>query len=447
MKHDERSRSDERTRSALDDEERERAREHLRRRQETNQGKHRRDPAPRKAHETRETREAHAPAHADRAKRAKTHAHAEARSGRDAQSTRLAASGVITKAAASARYTANLAARLPMSALVVAAAVLLAIVGFAVFQCTRPVDVVQSEPAPVVADVVEDVEEVPVEFEATPAALDGVPEGAGLQTFALAGDEAPAISQEQSTAIESAIAAAEEHGDVSLAFYNIDTGKGISYDADTAVYGASSFKAPYALYVCETQVDTGNIGLDDLCQATSVYDPSSYYNGGAYPLSDLIADAIVYSDNNAFGSLRDAFDSQGYDEWATSLGLNDALYRADSWFPWYCARTSAKVWTEMYSYLQTQSEAAQLLSELTSQTETSFMREALAGTGATVQDKAGWCADSDPRWNGVCDAGIVTLGDKTYILSIMTGMPDGEESYLLYEDIATAVFDARGELD
>lgn len=457
-----RSRSSEHAHGEADDETRTKAREHLRQRQEASQAKHAdaRDGS-HKAHKGLHAAHA-ANAHEQRTKAADRrdapcaqprrssiaaeHAHGQAR-----RALPLKVYGAAEYASSGARSVANAAKALPRGVLVGAAIALAVVVGFAAFQCTRPADEPQQEPVAATSDAEQDAqeqsEETPVAFEATPAALDGVPQSDGLQTFALAGDEAPALSQEQSTAIETAVAAAEENGDVSLVFYDIDTGKGVSYDADTAVYGASSFKAPYALYVCETQVDTQVIALDDLSQGTSAYDPASYYNGGAYPLSDLMADAIVYSDNNAFGSLRDAFDSEGYDEWALSLGLDEVLYRSDSWYPWYSARTSAKVWTEMYSYLQSGSEAAQFLGELTSQTETSFMREALAGTGAIVQDKAGWCADSDPRWNGVCDAGIVTLGDKTYILSIMTGMPDGEESYLLYEDIATAVFAARDTLD
>lgn len=408
--------------NGLDDEARERAREHLRQRQQA---------------EGRRSGPAHA---AGREKQ--DDARPQARSTAD----------MAARAAAGARYTADMASALPKSALAIAAAVVIVIAGFAAFQCTRPANDPTTEPEPVATQVeTPDAEEAspesePVSFEPTPEALDGIPEGNGLQTFALAGEDAPGLSDTQRSAIEDAIDNAEEHGDVSLVFYNLETGKSISYDADTTVYGASSFKAPYALYVCQTQVDTGKIDLEDSCQGTSAYDPNSYYNGGSYPLSDLIADAIVYSDNNAFGSLRDAFDSEGYDEWVDELGLDDVHYRADSWYPWYCARTSAKLWTEMYSYLQTPSEAAQLLNELTSQTEVSFIREALRTTGASVQDKAGWCADSDPLWNGVCDAGIVTLDGKTYILSIMTGMPDGDTSYALFEDIAAAVFDVRDTL-
>lgn len=350
--------------------------------------------------------------------------------------------------------------RMPLAPAVrVAIAVaLVAAIGIAAFQCSRAGEPPAQE-APSVEEGTHDdsvqteTAEQAEPFEPAAAALEGVPTGKKLQTFSLAendgdndNEDAMLISDDQTVAIMSAIDGAEETGDVSMVFYNLETGKGIAYNADAAVYGASSFKAPYALYVCETQVETGLMTLDDEVPGTDAFDPSSYYNNGSYPLSDLIESAIVYSDNNAFGSLRDAFDMQGYDEWARELGLDDALYRADSWYPWYSARTSAKVWTEMYRYLQTQSEAARYLEKLTGETEVSFLRDALEGTGATINDKAGWCADSDPRWNGVCDAGIVKIDGTPYIMSILTGMPDGDESYERYEAVASAVFATREAL-
>lgn len=289
-------------------------------------------------------------------------------------------------------------------------------------------------------------------FDPSPASLDAVPADDGLQTFVLPNQDgtqsgaAPALAQSDAEAIERAIHAVEEYGDASIVFYSLENGAGIAYHADTAVYGASSFKAPYALYVCETQIETGEAALDDACPGTDAYDPDSPYNGGSYPLYDLIASAIVYSDNNAFGSLRETFDARGYDEWAEGLGLVDAAWRDDSWYPWYCARTSAKAWTEMYAYLQGGTDAARYLGALLGQTEVSFLRAALADTGAAVYDKAGWCADEDPRWNGLCDAGIVSVDGTPYIMSVMTGMPDGEEERALLEDLAAALFAARGAL-
>lgn len=286
----------------------------------------------------------------------------------------------------------------------------------------------------------------PVSFTPSPQALDGVPSSAKTEAFTLSNASMPDISDEQYSAIQKAIDAASEQGDVGLVFYSLETGCGVSYNADTTVYGASSFKGPYALYICETLIEPGTISLDSSCAGTTAYDPSSYYNGGSYAVSDLISDSIIYSDNNAYGSLRDSYDSMGFDEWVTQIGATDATYRADSWYPWYCARSSAKLWTEMYTYLESDTETATYLSTLLGQTEESFIRSALEDTHALVKDKAGWCADSDPSYNGLCDAGIVTIDGHPFVLSIMTGMPDSNQNRLLFEDIARSVFETHEAL-
>lgn len=285
-----------------------------------------------------------------------------------------------------------------------------------------------------------------VSFDPSPQKLDSIPSSSGLEAFSLSNAAAPEISEEQRSAIQEAVDNATEQGDVGFVFYSLETGRGISYNADTTVYGASSFKGPYALYVCETLIEPGTISLDSACAGTALYDPSSYYNGGSYMVSDLIDDAIIYSDNNAYGSLRDSYDTMGFDEWVTGVGANDATYRADSWYPWYCARSSAKLWTEMYNYLESDTETALYLSTLLGQTETSFIRDALQGTNALVKDKAGWCSDSDPSYNGVCDAGIVTVDGHPFVLSVMTGMADSDQNRLLFQDIARSVFETNESL-
>ena len=67
--------------------------------------------------------------------------------------------------------------------------------------------------------------------------------------------------------------------------------------------------------------------------------------------------------------------------------------------------------------------------------------------GATVRDKAGWCSDSDPAYNSVSDAGIVEIDGKTYIMSILTAMPDSESNRELVGDLARALLSCREGLD
>lgn len=126
-----------------------------------------------------------------------------------------------------------------------------------------------------------------------------------------------------------------------MVFVDVETGRGLSYQPDLMIYGASSFKAPYSLYVCERFIETGAASLDTYCTVNFSLGPDGYAAGSSYAISTLIEGAITQSSNNAYGALRDAFDFQGYDGWVTSLGADEAVYRSDSWFPTYCARSSA----------------------------------------------------------------------------------------------------------
>lgn len=47
-----------------------------------------------------------------------------------------------------------------------------------------------------------------------------------------------------------------------VVFYDLSSGRGLTYNADVEVYGASSYKALYALYICEMLVESGQVSLD-----------------------------------------------------------------------------------------------------------------------------------------------------------------------------------------
>ena len=101
----------------------------------------------------------------------------------------------------------------------------------------------------------------------------------------------------------------------------------------------------------------------------------------------------------------------------------------------------------MLAYVGEGSETAQWLWDLTGQTTVSFIRDGLEGLGAVVHSKAGWCSDSDSSYNSVSDAGVVDLDGRTYIMSIMTGMPDTESNRALVGQLARALADCCGDLE
>ncbi len=340
-------------------------------------------------------------------------------------------------------------------ALAIIAAVLLCI--FALARCTQ--EAASTDGANTGSDattiLAEDSQAETTDFTPSTSALDSISaDGEGVQTFSLSNLDTLELDESALAAIEEAVAAIEATSDVGFVFYDLETGRGISLSPDTEVYGASTFKALYALYVCEALVENGQLSLSDSCPVAYIIDSGSWYGtsgASSYPVSELIEAAIVSSDNNAFGFLREAYDDLGFSSWITEIGADDVIAASNtSYFPTYSPRSSAKLWTEMYNYLNTESETAEWLGDLLTQTSTSFIRNALESSNAedlTVSNKAGWISDSDPDYNAINDAGIIEADGHTYILSIMTSLPDGDSNRELFETLAAAIFDARESLN
>ena len=271
------------------------------------------------------------------------------------------------------------------------------------------------------------------------ADFNDIPSGDTVQTFSLVDDQIPALEDESLAALQDALDQAQELGDVGVVFYDLSSGKGVTYNADAEVYGASSYKALYALYICESLVETGRVSLDD---SLGTY---GGYNMGWLTVRDLIEAAVVNSDNDSFIALRAAFDRVGYEDWIVSLGIDyDTALDPMSDFPTYCPRTSAKLWREMSEYLSCDTETSQWLSGLLASTTQSFIRDGIADDQALVRNKAGWI--SEDGCYSTCDAGLIDIDGRTYVMSVMTSMPWSDRSSELAAVIAKALFDARAAL-
>ncbi len=279
-----------------------------------------------------------------------------------------------------------------------------------------------------------------------PAAEDGV------EAFSLTKASTPNIDDTQLERINQAIAQIESLGDLSFVLLNLDTGQGIAYHTDTSVYGASSFKAMYAVYLCQYLIENGELSLDDWCLASGSY--SSDSSGGStdssdnssaehYQVSELIEAAIVNSDNNSYIYLRNAYDDMGLEEWLTSISATEIA--VSTWnYPTYCARTSVALWLNAYNYFQSNTELAQWLRELCGSTVTSFLRSGINDTTATVYNKAGWYPDDGTAYSATVDAGIVVDAEgNTYLISIMTSMSYSDSSVAAYQELASALYEIR----
>lgn len=271
------------------------------------------------------------------------------------------------------------------------------------------------------------------------ADFNDIPSGDTVQTFSLVDDQIPALEDESLAALQDTLDQAQELGDVGVVFYNLSSGKGVTYNADAEVYGASSYKALYVLYVCELLVETGQVSLDD---TLGTY---GGYSMGWLTVRDLIETSVVNSDNDSFIALRATFDQDGYEDWIAALGVEDEVALDPmSDFPTYCPRTSAKLWREMSEYLSRESETSQWLSGLLASTTRSFIRDGIADDHAMVRNKAGWI--SEAGCNATCDAGLIDVDGDTYIMSIMSSMPWSDRSSEAVAAIAKALYDTRAAL-
>lgn len=271
------------------------------------------------------------------------------------------------------------------------------------------------------------------------ADFNDIPSGDTVQTFSLVDDQIPALEDESLAALQDTLDQAQELGDVGVVFYNLSSGKGVTYNADAEVYGASSYKALYVLYVCELLVETGQVSLDD---TLGTYGGNSM---GWLTVRDLIETSVVNSDNDSFIALRATFDQDGYEDWIAALGVEDEVALDPmSDFPTYCPHTSAKLWREMSEYLSRESETSQWLSGLLASTTRSFIRDGIADDHAMVRNKAGWI--SEAGCNATCDAGLIDVDGDTYIMSIMSSMPWSDRSSEAVAAIAKALYDTRAAL-
>lgn len=275
----------------------------------------------------------------------------------------------------------------------------------------------------------------------TPNALNSVDSFATAPgTFSLIeGEDSTPLSEEQQESLAAATQNIEGGGyTVGFTLINLNTGKGIAYNLDSRVYGASSFKGPYAAFLCQ------HLGDNDASYPSGSEAAGSGVSSSIY---SLMQPMILYSDNSAFSSLRNTYDSVGFAEWLNSCGVDSEIMH-DTHFPRYSTRESTLLWLRTYQYLKTNTPTAQNLASLYEQTNVSFIRSGVSGDDKVeaVLNKAGWCSGSE-RFTGLCDAGLVKCTDgTTYLMSTMTNSPDGGLYTIRLANLASTLFECRDVL-
>ncbi len=279
-----------------------------------------------------------------------------------------------------------------------------------------------------------------VEQALTPQAFNSINAASeAAQGFSIMSDaDAPTLSTEQAESLAQATTAFTNNGySVGCFFINLSTGKGIAYNLDERVYGASSFKGPFCTYLCQT------LGSNEAATGTEVSEDS----GLGYSLQSTIRAVIEESDNDGFKRLRNSYSGSGFNEWLEECGVKSDI-ASDTHYPRYSARESALLWLRTYQYLKTQTNTSQNLASWMLNTNVSFIRSAVGEQpGVThVLNKAGWTS-GQPRFTGLCDAGIIECEDgSVYLMSTMSNSPDGVYNGRL-TNLASTLFSCRNLLD
>lgn len=245
-----------------------------------------------------------------------------------------------------------------------------------------------------------------------------VPGSTSVVAFDL-GDGSPSVSEDALQDIRDAINGIDYDCECGFVFVNLGTGHGIAYQADETMYIASAAKAPLIYYAL-----THGAGSDEETRAN-------------------IEDAIVYSDNDAYESFAYDYTDEEYAEWLAAHGVDHDSYSEDL-YPSMCARSLASFWAEITQYLQEGSSDALWFGSLLSRTETSFIRDALEGSGATILNKGGWNADEG--FESVTDAAIIQTATDAYLMVVVSNQADGGDTETSVTTLAKALFAVRDAL-
>ena len=220
---------------------------------------------------------------------------------------------------------------------------------------------------------------------------------------------------------------------VSFILVDIETGRGLAYNCDKPWTSQSTIKAPYLTSVLQ-------------------FNPAVLERE-----KQLYRAVITVSDNDAYATLRQKYGDRPFRTFCEASDVN--LRHAQDLYPRsITVRDMAKLWTNMYVFLNTTDEE-EYVSWFTG-TAFSCIYQGL-GDKYTVQTKAGWesgtdedspygtpaprFVDGDPSNDEVAtnDTGVIYAGAHPYILALFTNLQSDPKSLI---PLVRAIDDAHTEL-
>lgn len=203
--------------------------------------------------------------------------------------------------------------------------------------------------------------------------------------------------------VEDEIAALEEDGvTVSVVLLDLETRRGVTYEADRPMYPASCIKASYCTWIYES-------------------------HGSAAGMSDTVSGCLLYSSNEDYHALLEKFGLSAYTQWLKAHGATEAAKTSGTrYYPYISANELSSIWQEIHRYGTSEEAGADELVGYLSQTTNSPIAETLRD-GNEVWSKAGWYPADGTGLQTTNDAGVIFSDTGAYVMVVMTNMSSNLE--------------------
>lgn len=212
--------------------------------------------------------------------------------------------------------------------------------------------------------------------------------------------------------------------DISLAYYDIETGFSLLINPDKHYYLASVMKAPYVLYIYrlalagEADTEEKLVYTEEFKrEGTGVLKDMEF--GTEFTIEELIKYTLEESDNSAFAMLRKRFPEEGYVEYIKSLGVNHTDDAKAFNQPQICGETALFFSGAVYDFIEEKNPYSENLRYYMTHSRNAMI---YGGEGDEVVRKYGW------HGGNFLDMAVV-YGERPYLLTIMTNLDQLEIEY------------------
>ncbi len=225
--------------------------------------------------------------------------------------------------------------------------------------------------------------------------------------------------------------------DISMAYYDIETGFSLLINPDKHYYQASVMKAPYMLYIYRLALN-GEADLDEklvytedfMREGTGVLKEMEF--GTEFTIEELIGYCLEESDNSAFAMLRRKFPEEGYVEYIKSLGITHSDDAKAFNQPQLCGETAIIFSGAVYDFIEEGNPYSENLRYHMTHSRNTMI---YGGDGDEVVRKYGW------HGGNFHDMAVV-YGEKPYMLTIMTNLDLLEieyREYCIFRDLSKLI--------